>query len=405
MTDDDIKMLVEASDRLVSRVPMQFRRYLSPDIDWNEKMLCIKGPKGTGKTTMILQHVKESFGSGSDKAIYFALDHVLFSDNRPIDAIEYFYTHGYTHLFVDEVHHIGDWSRLMKTVVDFYPDLHVVYSGSSILKLSSGQADLSRRQTVYNLKGMSFREFLAYEDAVDIKPIPIDDILTNHRRIAGDICSKIKILPLFSRYLKEGYYPFYKDADATGHFAEKLVETVNSVLNVDLPAVEGVTPPTVRKARKMLMVLARSCPQQPNMSALYRELETERNMGIRLLEALERAELFAGIDQGPSKLKHLSRPEKIFLGDTNLMNALVPNPDVGAIRETFFANQLRAAGHDVKSPAQGDFVIDGKHLFEIGGSGKKFSQIKDLPDSYVVADGIETGLGNKIPLWLFGLLY
>ncbi len=405
MTDEDIKMLTEASDRLISRVPMQFRRYLAPDIDWNEKMLCIKGPKGTGKTTMILQHIKETFGSESDKAIYFALDHVLFSDNRPIDAIEYFYTHGYTHLFIDEVHHISDWSRLMKTAADFYPDLHIAYSGSSILKLSSGQADLSRRQTVYNLKGMSFREFLAYEGVADIKPIPIGHLLSKHRRIAGDICRNIKILPLFSRYLKEGYYPFYKDADATGHFSEKLVETVNSVLNVDLPAVEGITPPTVRKARKMLMVLARSCPQQPNMSALYRELETERNMGIRLLEALERAELFAGIDQGPGKLKHLSRPEKIFLGDTNLMNALVPNPDVGAIRETFFANQLRAAGHDVKSPEKGDFVIDGKHLFEVGGSGKKFIQIKDLPDSYVVSDGMETGLGNKIPLWLFGLLY
>ena len=405
MNDDDIKMLIEASDRLISRVPMQFRRYLSSNIDWNEKMLCIKGPKGTGKTTLILQHVKEAFGSGSDKAVYFALDHILFSDNRPIDAIEYFYTHGYTHLFIDEVHHINDWSRLMKTAVDFYPDLNIVYSGSSILKLSSGQADLSRRQVVYNLKGMSFREFLVYEGAVDIKPIPVDSILKNHRRIANDICKNVKILPLFNRYLKEGYYPFYKDADATGHFAEKLAAIVNSVLNVDLPAVEGVTPPTVRKARKMLMVLARSCPQQPNMSALYRELETERNMGIRLLEALERAELFAGIEQRTEKLKHLSRPEKIFLGDTNLMNALVPNPDVGAIRETFFANQLRAAGHDVKSPAQGDFVIDEKHLFEVGGSGKKFTQIKDIPNSYVVADGIEAGLGNKIPLWLFGLLY
>ena len=405
MNDDDIKMLIEASDRLISKVPMQFRRYLSSNLDWNEKMLCIKGPKGTGKTTLILQHVKEAFGSGSDKAVYFALDHVLFSDNRPIDAIEYFYTHGYTHLFIDEVHHINDWSRLMKTAVDFYPDLNIVYSGSSIFKLSPGQADLSRRQVVYNLKGMSFREFLAYEGAVDIKPIPVDRILKNHRRIANDICKNVKILPLFNRYLKEGYYPFYKDADATGHFAEKLAAIVNSVLNVDLPAVEGVTPPTVRKARKMLMVLARSCPQQPNMSALYRELETERNMGIRLLEALERAELFAGIEQRTEKLKHLSRPKKIFLGDANLMNALVPNPDVGAIRETFFANQLRAAGHDVKSPAQGDFVIDEKHLFEVGGSGKKFTQIKDIPNSYVVADGIEAGLGNKIPLWLFGLLY
>ena len=218
-----------------------------------------------------------------------------------------------------------------------------------------------------------------------------------------EICSKTKVLPLFARYLREGYYPFYKEA--AGHFAEKLAEVVNAVLQIDLPAVEGVTPPTVRKAQKMLMVLARSCPQHPNMSALYRELETERNLGLRLFEALERAELFAGIDQGPGKLKHLSRPGKVFLGDTNLMNALVAAPNPGALRETFFANQLRAAGHEVQAPAQGEFVVDGRWTFEIGGAGKKFGQIKDIPESHVVNDGVELGYGNKIPLWMFGCLY
>ena len=261
-----------------------------------------------------------------------------------------------------------EWARLMKTAADFYPGLHIAYSGSSILKLSAGQADLSRRQAVYNLKGLSFREFLSYEGAADFPPVSLDDLLKSHRRIAMEVCGKVKVLPLFSRYLKEGYYPFYKAN--TGHFAEKLAEVVNAVMFVDLPAVEGITPPTVQKARKMLMVLAKNCPQQPNMSALYRELETERNMGLRLLAALERAELFAGVDQGAGKLKHLSRPEKIFLGDTNLMNALVPSPDAGTVRETFFANQLRAAGYDLKTPDKGDFVVDGSSLFEIGGAGK-----------------------------------
>ncbi|MCR5413469.1 MAG: AAA family ATPase [Kiritimatiellae bacterium] len=376
---------------------------MADKIDWNEKMLCVKGPKGTGKTTLLLQHVKETFGASSSKAVYFALDHIWFSNHDPIDAIEYFYSHGYTHLFIDEVHHYRDWSRLMKTAADFYPGLHIVYSGSSILKLSAAQADLSRRQLVYCLKGLSFREFLAYEGVARFETVALEDLLANHRRIAADICKEVKVLPLFSRYLKEGYYPFYKES--SGHFAEKLVEVVNSVLNVDLPAVEGVTPPTVLKARRLLMVLAKSCPQQPNMSALYRELETERNMGVRLLEALERAELFAGVDQGPGKLKHLSRPEKIYLGDTNLMNALVAAPDAGALRETFFANQLRAAGHDLKTPAKGDFVVDSRQIFEIGGAGKGFGQIKDVADSYVVNDGVELGIGNKIPLWLFGFLY
>jgi len=400
---EEIEMLIDASDRLVSAVQLDFRRYLSPKIDWGERLLCIKGPKGTGKTTLVLQHIKEKFGPGSDEAVYLALDHVWFSNHNPLDAIEYFHTHGYTHLFIDEVHHYADWSRFMKTATDFYPGLNIAYSGSSILKLSVGQADLSRRQTVYNLKGMSFREFLAYEGIADLPVLPLGKILKDHRRIALGICGKIKIVPLFERYLLSGYYPFYKTC--AGHFTDRLGEMVNSVLNVDLPAVEGITPPTVQKARKMLMVLAQSCPQQPNMSALYRELETERNMGIRLLGALERAELFSGIDQVQGRLKHLSRPAKIFLGDTNLMNALVPRPDVGAMRETFFANQLRAAGHSLLAPDKGDFVVDGSRLFEIGGVGKGFGQIKDVKNSYVVNDGVEAGHGNKIPLWLFGFLY
>ena len=403
VSQNEIRMLLEASDRLISFVPTGFRRYLATKVDWGEKMLCIKGPKGTGKTTLILQHIKETFGAGSSNAVYFALDHVWFSSHPPIEAIEYFYTHGFTNLFIDEVHHYGDWARLMKTAADFYPGLNIVYSGSSILKLSAGQADLSRRQTVYRLKGMSFREFLAYEGVADLPVLSVETIISNHRKIARDICSRMKILPLFNRYLAEGYYPFYKGN--AGHFTDKLVEVVNSVLNVDLPAVEGITPPTVQKARKMLMVLAKNCPQQPNMSALYRELETERNMGVRLLAALERAELFIGVDQGPGKLKHLSRPAKIFLGDTNLMNALVATPDTGAMRETFFANQLLAAGHAVLAPDKGDFVVDGKWLFEIGGEGKGFRQIKDERDSFVVNDGVETGIDNKIPLWLFGFLY
>ena len=403
MLDSEIQMLIDASDRLVDGVPLHFMRYLADKIDWNDRLVCIKGPKGTGKTTLILQHIKETFGAGSQRAVYLALDHIWFSGHNPIEAIEYFNSHGYTHLFIDEVHHFQDWQRLMKTTTDFYPALHVVYSGSSILKLSSGQADLSRRQTVYNLKGMSFREFLSAEGFGCFAAISLTDLLADHRRLAMDVCRKVKVLPLFSRYLAEGYYPFSKDAGR--HFTEKLAEVVNAVLNVDLPAVEGITPPTVRKARKMLTVLAGSCPQQPNMSALYRELETERNMGLRLLEALERAELFMGIDQGVGKLKHLSRPEKIFLGDTNLMNALVSNPDAGAVRETFFANQLLAAGHVIMTPESGDFVVDGKHIFEVGGAKKRFSQIKDIPESYIASDGIELGIGNRIPIWLFGFLY
>lgn len=389
---------------MVAAVDMSYRRYLCQQIDWRDRLICIKGPKGTGKTTLLLQHIRETFGVRSERAVYLAADNIWFSSHDIMDAVDYFHSHGYTHLFIDEVHQLPEWSRVIKTITDTYPELNVVFSGSSILKLSKGNADLSRRQAVYNLKGLSFREFLELESVLKASPLGLEDVLSGHRRIAGDICDKVKILPLFERYLVSGYYPIYRSV--TSQFAERLVAIVNNVLDVDFPAVEEIELATVRKAKKMLMVIARSCPQQaPNMSALYRELETNRNLGLKMFSALERAELIASVSTGNDKLKNLSRPEKIFLGDTNLMHALIPTPSSGTVRETYFTNQLRASGHALASPKQGDFLVDGKYLFEVGGVGKGFGQIKDIPDSYVVNDDVEIGFGNKIPLWLFGFLY
>ena len=403
MEDADIKVLLDTSERLVSNVAMAHRRYLCPQIDWDDKLICIKGPKGTGKTTLMLQHIREVFGARSERAVYVSADHLWFSSHSMLDAVEYFDTHGYTHLFIDEIHHLPEWSRTVKTIADSYPHLNIAYSGSSILKLSKGHADLSRRQAVYGLKGLSFREFLSFEGVMDLSPLRLEDIVVSHREIAGEICEKAKILPLFGKYLAHGYYPFYRGV--RNKFPDRLVDVVNTVLEVDLPAIEDVTMATIRKTRKMLMVLAGSCPQQPNMSALYRELETNRNLGIKMLNMLERAELVLALESATPKLKRLSSPEKLFLGDTNLMYALVGSPDPGAVRETFFANQLVASVHEAKAPEQGDFLVDGSLLFEIGGTRKRFMQIRDIPNSFVVSDGIELGIGNRLPLWLFGMLY
>ena len=405
MTAKEIEPLLAASDRLVSETDMGFRRYLCGQIDWKDRLICIKGPKGTGKTTLILQHIKETFGVRSEKAVYLALDHLWFASHELLPVIDWLYANGYTHVFLDEVHHAENWQPLVKTICDFYPKLNVVYSGSSILKLTKLKADLSRRQAVYDLKGLSFREFLALEGRVVHKPVALGDLLKSHRRIAGGIADKVKVLPLFRRYLKEGYYPMYRSVSS--QFAGRLSEIVSNVLETDVPAVMDVTPATIRKAKKMLMILAGSCPQTPNMTDLYRELETDRNAGIKMFGMLEAAELVKTVrsSQAEPKLKRLGTVEKVFLGDPNLMNALVPEPNAGAVRETYFANQLNAGGHRVVAPAQGDFIVDGKYLFEIGGRGKGFAQIKDLSESYVVNDDVEVGLGNKIPLWLFGFLY
>ncbi|MBR4170599.1 MAG: ATP-binding protein [Kiritimatiellae bacterium] len=405
MEESDIRLLLDTSSRLIDEVSFDFRRYLCPQIEWNDRLICIKGPKGCGKTTLILQHIKETFGAGDDRAVYLSLDHIWFASHDVLDAVEWLYAHGCTHLFLDEVHHAEHWARLVKTIHDSYPKLNLVFSGSSVLQLTAARADLSRRQAVYNLEGLSFREFLEFEEGVKFSPVSIEDVVSRHRVMALEMVRRRKILPLFEEYLKRGYYPFGKEAKS--QFGQRLVSVVGTVLDVDFPKVVDVSAATVRKTKKMLMILASSCPQTPNMSELYAELETDRNAGIKMFDVLEKAELVVSepIKGKNAKLKRLGVAEKLFLGDTNLMYALMSNPDIGAVRETFFANQLRAAGLDFAIPPDGDFKVMNRWLFEIGGRGKGFSQIKNLPDSYVVNDGVELGIGNKIPLWLFGFLY
>ena len=403
MTAEEIEPLFRTSNRLIRETDCSFHRYLAKEIDWNEPLVCIMGARGAGKTTLMLQHVKEVFGEGSDKAIYMSLDNLWFADNDPLGAVEYLYSHGFTHVFLDEVHHVGkQWSLLLKNLVDQFPSMHFAYSGSSMLKLEKGKGDLSRRQSIYRLKGLSFREYLEFEGAGNFEVLELGQILKEHIPIASRICSDIKILPYFDKYRVSGFYPFYKRSPS--HYLDQLLETVHKVLDVDYPSIDDVSQGTIRKAKRMLMILAASCPQTPNMSALYRELGTERAQGLKMLSALERAGLLALLPPKGESLKNLSKPEKIYCDNTNLMHALVQNANTGTMRETFFCNQLRK-DHAVVFSGEGDFFVDGKWTFEVGGRGKRFGQIADIPDSFVVSDDLETGFGNKIPLWLFGFLY
>ena len=400
--NDDILMLKDISDRLIAGTSLDFKRYLYPKIDWRNRFVCLKGAKGTGKTTILKQSMKERFGL-SENAFYLSLDHLWFTNHSALELVDTLHKNGVTHLFVDEVHHLEHWETVLKNVYDFYPDLHVAYSGSSILRMDNREGDLSRRQLCYGLKGLSFREFLAFEGVKDVAPVSLSDLLVRHREIAAEVTRGLKIVALFAKYNDHGYYPFYKESPSG--YSQRIVECVNKVLESDLPIVEDVTPATIRKTKRMLAVLAESCPQEPNMRALYRELETDRNQGLKMLDVLERAELVSLLKTEKDKLKSLSSPEKIYCDNVNLMRSLVPRADVGTLRETFFVNQLRAAGHTVSSPSKGDFLVDGEWLFEVGGKGKSFDQIKNVPKSYVAYDDVEIGFGNKIPLWLFGFLY
>lgn len=403
MITEDMLPLFKTSNRLVEDVSMDFKRYLMHEIDWNNRLICIKGARGVGKTTILKQHLKEVFGVGSDKALYVSLDDLWFSRHSILDVASYLYDHGYTHLYIDEIHHFGrNWQLLVKNLYDQFPKLNIVYSGSSLLKLEEGKGDLSRRLMTYELKGLSFREFLAFEGVKEIKPIGMDELLVNHRKLAAQITSGIKIIPLFERYRESGYYPFYREPGSG--YGLRVKETVNKILEVDYPAVEQVSQETIMKAKKMLMVIAESVPQQPNMKRLYTELETDRNQGLRMLSALDRAGLLALLPPKGETLKNLSKPEKIYCGNANLMYALASRVSIGTVRETLFFDQVRK-DHKVVYSGVGDFLVDGQWTFEIGGAGKGFEQIKDVPNSFVACDDMEIGIGNKIPLWLLGFLY
>lgn len=401
MDQKDIEQLFTTSNRRVNAVPTVFHRYMYDKTDWSDRLISITGPRGCGKTTVMLQHIKEDLEERG-AALYVSLDNLWFAAHDIKEVVEYHYTHGGKFLFLDEVHYFPMWQRLIKNLYDEYPDLKIAFTGSSMSQIDHAQADLSRRLAPYKMQGMSFREYLKFEGLYDMDALSLDDLISNHLQIAMEITGNLKILPIFEKYCKTGYYPFYKEAGKI--YGQRLMMVANQILESDYPAIEEVSIGTIRKARKMLMLLAESVPQVINMSKLFRELETDRNQGLKMLYALQRSGLVRLLGDDTKSVNRMSRPDKIYLDNPNLMYALSARVDIGTLRETFFVNQLSAVS-EVNYPKQGDFLVNHKYLFEVGGHNKSFEQIKDQPDSYLALDGVEIGHGNRIPLWMFGLLY
>ena len=403
MNESRIEEIIRVFNRRLTATPTEFHRYLFYEIDWEDKLIGIKGPRGCGKTTLLLQHIKQSFhGQELEKVLYVSLDNIWFADNKILDLVDFHYNHGGTHIFIDEIHYEPKWQTMLKNMSDNYPGMYIVYTGSSMLEIDAHEGDLSRRQVMYEMRGMSFREYLEYEGVVKHERLTLEQLMDNHVEIAMDICSRTNVLGCFNKYLREGYYPFYK-AVRQG-FDSRLLATVNQVIESDYPQIDDVTVATIRKTKKMLMVLSECVPQLPNMSQLYRELETDRNNGLKMLRALERGGLLLLLGSKAKSINQLSRPDKIYINNPTLMYALSPRADIGSVRETFFMNQLSQA-HELSYPKAGDFLVEGRYLFEAGGKGKTFTQIKDIPDSYLAVDDTEIGRGARIPLWLFGMLY
>ena len=402
MDAETLDRIYETSQRRIAETGLGFRRYLCGEIDWSPRVVAVLGPRGTGKTTLLLQHAKETSGD-SGRTLYLSLDNIWLTPRETYQVAEHHVKHGGTALLLDEVHYLDGWQTLVKNLSDDFGRLHVAYTGSALLRLEKDGGDLSRRQVVNRLFPMSFREYLNFEGLGPFAPIPLEHLLSGHVALAREIVGKLGVvLPHFEAYLHHGAYPFYKEAGA--HFEEMLRQTANQVLDVDWPKAEDVEPQTIVNARRMLTVLASTPPQTPNVTALCRELGVDRKQGVRILYALGRAGLLRLLSSSGKKLKALSTPDKLYCGDANLMCALAPKPDAGTLREAFMLSQLEQVA-PVEYPASGDFLVGGKWLFEVGGPGKKFRQIADVPDSFVAADGLEIGYGGKIPLWLFGFLY
>jgi len=395
-----MESLVKIYLRLLQETDAKKFRYLYSSIDWDERCIAIIGAKGVGKTTMLLQHIKTTFAN-KDEALFASLDNTWFANHTIFDLADEFYINGGTHLFLDEIHHYPNWAIEIKNIYDSFPKLKIVFTGSSLLQIYKSTADLSRRVVYETLEGLSFREFLKFENIGDFPVFPLEEIVENHQNIAMQITEGIKIMPLFKKYLRNGYYLFYKEG--VKKYESKLQEAINNVIDVDIPAVENIEFASRHKLKKLLAVLSTLVPYTPNIKELSDAIDTNRNLTVKYLSLLANAKLLNLVSSKNKTIGDLTKPDKVLLDNTNLSYIFGENANIGSARETFFVNQLNAVSK-VSLANQGDFVV-GKYTFEVGGKRKTFNQIKDVPNSFVVSDDLEVGHKNKIPLWLFGMMY
>lgn len=398
-----MEQILLKSARLVQNQSLSFQRSLAQSIDWADRLIGIVGARGTGKTTLMMQQLKQK-NTPTHIAAYATLDDIYFTENRLVSFAESFLQLGGRFLYLDEVHKYPDWAREIKNLYDAYPELHIVFSGSSIVDMLKENADLSRRAVQYELAGLSYREYLAFTDVYVTPPVSLTDVLANHTAIAAKITTHIKPLQFFADYLNTGYYPFFAENKNT--YSLRLDQLIKTIVENDLRFIEGFDVANTRKIYQLLYVLAANVPFKPNVTKLSEKIGLHRNTLVQYLHYLDKARLINTLAVAGRSTSTLQKPDKIYLENTNLQDVLSPEKaNRGTQRETFAMNQLVNAGHSVALPLTGDFLIDETYTFEIGGKDKSTNQIKSTPHSFVVADDLEAGLLNKIPLWLLGFLY
>ena len=397
-----MEALFEFQDALLMGIKPDFQRYLHDKINWNQRMIGVKGPRGAGKTTLLLQHLKFDLIKNNVSALYVTADHPWFYKNSLLDTAMLWFRNGGEVLFIDEVHKYPNWSSELKNIYDGIPTLKVVFSASSALDIYRGQADLSRRVVSYSLPGLSFREYLKFTGAGDFSSYTLEDIQQNHREIALDIASKIRPLVHFQKYLKRGYLPIFVEGE--NEYLPKLEQIINAVVDTDLAYISSYNAGTAIKVKKLLGVIAESVPFKPNISALSNKLDISRDRILEHIYQLRDARILNVLTVQGKGVSRLQKPDKLFLENTNLSYSMNPVPDIGNLRETFLLNQLLNARLEVFEPEFGDFFVNGLTL-EVGGKNKSSKQVSDSTNYLIASDGIETGWGSKIPLWLFGFLY
>ena len=392
-----LNLIEQYQERFLKNFNTTYKRYLYNEIDFNEKLIGILGARGTGKTTMLFQRLIE-LKSQNKKTLYISLDYPFLGSASLSELAFEFVDSGGEYLLLDEVHKYEDFAAHLKTIYDMSP-LNVIFTGSLAASILNAKSDLSRRVSVFSLEGLSFREFLELENGIVIDKFSLETILKDHQAIVDDL--KIK-QNQFKKYLKFGYYPFYFNKQSL--YYESLLNTINLSIDVDLTSLGLVEQKYTYKLKKLLEVVCQSEPFEVNYTKIAALAEISRAKLYDYIAYLNDARLVNMIDEQSRGLSKLVKPAKIYMNNTNLIYAYGDDCKAGTIRETFFANQLRVK-HRLNIPKQGDFIVDDKFIFEVGGKNKSFEQIKDISDSYIAADEIEIGSGNKIPLWLFGLLY
>ncbi len=397
-----MERLFKISNKLINKTPKTFERYIHNFINWNSQLIGLSGARGSGKTVILLQYANK-LSSKKYEVLYVSLDDVYFSEHKLIYFVEDFINMGGKYLLLDEVHKYPNWSQELKNIYDYYPELKVVFTSSSALEIYKGNYDLSRRAEVYNLPGMSFREFLEIKYKKKLPSYSLTDILDNHMEIANEINTEITVLPMFKEYIEFGYYPFFINTGS--NYLKQLSNTINLAIEIDLPAIHNIDYNSILKLKKLVAIMANIVPFKPNIKELSAQISCTRDTLLKYLSYLDKAQVVRWLSSKTMGVNYLNKPYKLYLNNTNLCYALGNlTTNIGNIRETFFINQL-SVNHQVSSTKKGDFLINGKMLFEVGGKGKSYKQIADLPNSYIAADNIIEGFKNKIPLWLFGFMY